>query len=218
MKKEHTDFDALRDEIEAAERRIAREIDPGPRGFVVAILVFVLLGSFILPHTGDVRGWDVLFSSHGAGAAALALPSRVFAWLALVFGVGFSMLALITRRWALAWIALAGSSIASAVGMLAVWSRQTVAAGHPGPGVGLIVAWITVILLTFHWARVVWSRTIVQLAAEEQRRRVVAQQQPRTLLDSLGDPDRPDTLDKPDNPDSPDNPDGPTPPDQPGGR
>lgn len=218
MKKEHTDFDALRDEIEAAERRVAREIDPGPRGFVVAILVFVLLGSFILPHTGDVRGWDVLFSSHGAGAAALALPSRVFAWLALVFGVGFSMLALITRRWALAWIALAGSSIASAVGLLAVWSRQTVAAGHPGPGVGLIVAWITVILLTFHWARVVWSRTIVQLAAEEQRRRVVAQRQPRTLLDSLVDLDKPDTLDKPDNPDSPDNPDAGTPPDQPGGR
>ena len=187
MNREHNgrDFDAFRTEIEAAERRVAREIDPGPRGFVVAILVFVLLGSFILPHTGNVRGWDVLFSSHGAGAAAVALPSRVFAWLALAFGVGFSMLALMTRRWALAWIALAGSSIASAAGLLAVWSRQTVAAGHPGPGVGLIVAWITVILLTFHWARVVWSRTIVQLAAEEQRRRVVAQQQSRTLLDSL---------------------------------
>jgi hypothetical protein len=209
MKKEHTDFDALRAEIEAAERRIAREIDPGPRAFVVAILVFVLLGSFILPHTGDVRGWDVLFSSHGAGTAAVALPSRVFAWLALVFGVGFSMLALMTRRWALAWIALAGSSIASAAGLLAVWSRQTVAAGHPGPGVGLIVAWITVILLTFHWARVVWSRTVVQLAAEEQRRRIVAQQQSRTLLDSLGNPDSPD---------NPDNPDAGTPPDQLDGR
>jgi hypothetical protein len=215
MKKEHTDFDALRDEIEAAERRVAREIDPGPRGFVVAILVFVLLGSFILPHTGDVRGWDVLFSSHGAGAAALALPSRVFAWLALVFGVGFSMLALMTRRWALAWIALAGSSLASAAGLLAVWSRQTVAAGHPGPGVGLIVAWITVILLTFHWARVVWSRTIVQLAAEEQRRRVVAQQQSRTLLDNLDASDRPDG---PDDPDRPDRPDAGTLPDQPDGR
>ena len=201
MKKDHTDLDALRAEIEAAERRVAREIEPGPRAFVVAILVFVLLGSFILPHTGDVRGWDVLFSSHGAGAAAVALPSRVFAWLALVFGVGFSMLALMTRRWALAWVALAGSAIASAAGLLAVWSRQTVAAGHPGPGIGLIVAWITVILLTFHWARVVWSRTIVQLAAEEQRRRVVAQQQSRTLLDSLKD-----------NADNPDNPDAGTPP------
>jgi hypothetical protein len=203
MKKEHTDLDALRAEIEAAERRVAREIEPGPRAFVVAILVFVLLGSFILPHTGTVPGWDVLFSSHGAGAAALALPSRVFAWLALVFGVGFSMLALMTRRWALAWIALAGSAIASAAGLLAVWSRQTVAAGHPGPGVGLIVAWITVILLTFHWARVVWSRTIVQLAAEEQRRRIVAQQQSKTLLDSLQtNADNVDSLDNPDSPDA----------------
>lgn len=188
MKKEDSDIDALRAEIEAAERRVAREIDPGARALVVAILVFVLLGTFILPHTGQVRGWDVLFSSHGAGAAAVGLPSRVFAWLALVFGVGFSMLALMTRRWALAWIALAGSSIASATGLLAVWSRQTVAAGHPGPGVGLIVAWITVVLLTFHWARVVWSRTVVQVAAEEQRRRVAGQQQSRTLLESLDDP------------------------------
>lgn len=189
MKKEHTDIDALRSEIEAAERRVAGEIEPGPRALVVAILVFVLLASFILPHTGHVRGWDVLFSSHGAGAAAVALPSRVFAWLALVFGVGFSMLALMTRRWALAWVALAGSAIASGAGLLAIWSRQTVAAGHPGPGVGLILAWITVMVLTFHWARLVWARTVVQLAAEEQRRRFAAEQQSKTLLDTLEKPD-----------------------------
>lgn len=184
------EFDAFRDDIEAAERRIAREIEPGARALVVAILVFVLIGSFILPHTGDVRGWDVLFSTRGAGKAAIALPSRVFSWLALVFGVGFSMLALLTRRWALAWIALAGSAVASAAGLLAVWSRQTVSAGHPGPGIGLFVAWIAIILLTFHWARVVWSRTIVQLAAEEQRRRAATHLQARTLLETFDDPDR----------------------------
>nr|WP_170926866.1 hypothetical protein [Mycobacterium avium] len=182
---------ALRTEIEAAERRVAGGIDPGARGFVVSILVFVLLGSFILPHTGDVRGWDVLFGTHDAGAAAVALPSRVFGWLALVFGVGFSTLALVTRRWALAWIALAGTAIAGAAGMLAIWSRQTVPAGHPGPGWGLIVAWITVLVLIYQWARVVWSRTIVQLAAEEQRRRVAAQQQSTTLLDDLPKPEDP---------------------------
>ena len=197
MKEEHTDIDALRTEIEAAERRVARGIDPGPRAFVVSILVFLLLASFILPHTGHVRGWDVLFSSHGAGAAAVALPSRVFAWLALVFGVGFSMLALLTRRWALAWIALAGSAIADAAGLLAIWSRQTVAAGHPGPGVGLIAAWITVIVLTYQWARIVWSRTIVQLAAEQQRRRVAGEQQSKTLLDSLNTPTEPDNPETP---------------------
>ena len=115
------EFDDFRADIEAAERRIAREIEPGGRALVVAILVFILLASFILPHTGNVRGWDVLFSTHGSGAAAVALPSRVFGWLALVFGVGFSMLALLTRRWALAWVALAGSAVASAAGLLAVW-------------------------------------------------------------------------------------------------
>jgi hypothetical protein len=185
------EFDAFRSDLEEAERRIAREIEPGARALVVSILVFVLLASFVLPHTGDVRGWDVLFGTHHAGAAAVALPSRIFVWLALVFGVGFSMLALLTRRWALAWVALAGSALASAVGLLAVWSRQTVAAGHPGPGVGLILAWLTLMVLSFHWARVVWSRTVVQLAAEEQRRRAAAEQQSRPLLERFGDPDAP---------------------------
>ncbi len=182
-------FDAFRSDLEDAERRIAREIEPGARALVVSILVFVLLASFVLPHTGAVRGWDVLFATHHAGAAAVALPSRIFVWLALVFGVGFSMLALLTRRWALAWVALAGSALATAVGLLAVWSRQTVAAGHPGPGVGLILGWITLMVLSFHWARVVWSRTVVQLAAEEQRRRAAAEQQSRPLLQRFSDPD-----------------------------
>src|SRR5262249_20905589 len=143
----------------------------------------------ILPHSGHARGFDALVGGHAAAEAAISLPSRVFSWLALVFGVGFSMLALLTRRWALAWIALAGSAVASVEGMFAVWSRQTATAGHPGPGIGLIIAWIAVILLTFHWARVVWSRTAVQLAAEDERRRAAAERQSKNLLDTLDDED-----------------------------
>ncbi|MEO6794400.1 MAG: hypothetical protein ABI253_16050 [Mycobacterium sp.] len=181
------ELEAYRADIEAAERRVASEIDPGGRGLVVAIGVFVLLASFLLPHTGAVRGWDVLFAANGADEALVTLPSRLFMWLALVFGVGFSLLALLTRRWAVAWVALAGSAVASVAGLLAVWSRQTVVQGHPGPGIGLILSWITVIVLTFHWARVVWSRTAIQLAAEEQRRNSTARLQTRNLLDDLDD-------------------------------
>ena len=154
---------------------------------VVAVLVFVILLSFILPHTGDAKGLNVLIGDDVAIQEAIALPSRVFTWLALVFGVGFSILALITRRWGLAWIALAGSAVACPMGMLAVWSRQTVAEPYPGPGYGLVIAWIAVILLTFHWARVVWSRTAVQLAAEEERRRFAVERQGKGLLDDPGD-------------------------------
>ncbi|HEV7419657.1 MAG TPA: hypothetical protein VGO30_07405 [Mycobacterium sp.] len=183
-------FDDFKGDIEDAERRVAREIDPGARALVVAILVFVILASFVLPHTGGARGLDVLVGDDAAIRAAVALPSRVFVWLILVFSIGFSILALMTRRWALAWIALAGSAVACPIGMLAVWSRQTVADPHPGPGWGLILAWIAVILLSFHWARVVWSRTAVQLAAEEQRRRAVADRQRKGLLDDdRGDDD-----------------------------
>ena len=181
------DFDDYKAEIEAAERRVAREIDPGPRALVVAILVFVLLVTFILPHTGAARGIDVLMGNDAAIGVGIALPSRVFCWLTLVFGVGFSMLALLTRRWALAWVALAGTWLSAATGMLAIWSRQTAPHGHPGPGIGLVIAWITVILLAFHWARVVWTRTAVQLAAEEERRRAAAARQSKSLLDDLPD-------------------------------
>jgi hypothetical protein len=183
------EFDAFKHDIDAAERRVASEIEPGARALVVAILVFVLLGSFALPHAGRARGWDALVFDPIAAQVGVALPSRVFTWLLLVFSVGFSMLALLTRRWVLAWIALAGSALASGVGMLAVWSRQTAAAGHPGPGIGLILAWITVILLTFHWARVVWQRTAVHLAAEEERRRAAAERQSKRFLDTLDDND-----------------------------
>lgn len=184
------DFEAYKADLEAAERRVAGEIDPGRRALVVAILVFVLVVSFILPHTGSARGIDVLMGNDTAIGHAIALPSRLFCWLALVFGVGFSMLALTTRRWTLAWLALAGTTLAAALGMLAVWSRQT-ADGHPGPGIGLILGWGTVILLAFHWARVVWTRTAVQLAAEAQRRQEAVGQQSRSLLDGVAGPDDP---------------------------
>ncbi|WP_046315467.1 hypothetical protein [Mycobacterium sp. UM_Kg1] len=185
----HRDFEAYRADIEAAERRVAGEIDPGGRGLVVAICVFVLLGSFLLPHTGSVRGWDVLFPGNGTDGALVTLPSKLFMWLALVFGVGFSLLALVTRRWTVAWVALAGSAVATAAGLLAVWSRQTAVAGDPGPGIGLILAWITLFVLTFHWARVVWTRTALQLAAEAERRRSTAELHSKNLLDGLNGPE-----------------------------
>lgn len=179
------EFDAYKDELEAAERKVAGEIQPGGRALVVSILVFVLLVSFVLPFAGGARGIDVLVGNEHALHASIKLPVRVFSWLALVFGVGFSMLALLTRRWAVAWVALAGSAVATPIGMFAVWSQRTALHGASGPGIGLILGWITVILLAFHWARVVWTRTALQLAAENERRLEANERQGRTLMEEL---------------------------------
>lgn len=185
------EFDDFKNDIEAAEWRVAREIDPGARALAIAIFVFVLLATLVLPHTGGARGLDVLVGSDAAISNGIALPSRVFAWFTLVFGVGFSMLALATRRWALAWIALAGSTVSSFLGLLAVWSRQTAAEPYPGPGIGLVLAWLAVIMLAYTWARVVLTRTALHLAAEEQRRRVAAERQHKGLLDGFGGDEQP---------------------------
>ena len=180
-------FEDFKGDLDAVERRVAREIDPGARALVVAILVFVLLGSLMLSHTGGARGLDVLTYSDAAIDNGITLPLRVFAWFSIVFGVGFSMVALLTRRWAMAWVALAGSTVASFLGLLAVWSRQTAPEPYPGPAIGLVVSWLAVILLTYHWARVVARRTALQLAAEEHRRNVIAKGQRRGLLETFPD-------------------------------
>lgn len=188
-------FDDFKGDIEAAERRVAREIDPGPRALVIAILVFILLATLFLPHTGGAKGLDVLTGTQAAADNGVILPHRVFAIFSVVFGVGFSMLALLTRRWAVAWVALAGSTVASFLGVLALWTRQTAPDPYPGPGFGLVVAWFAVILLAYNWARVVAARTALHLAAEQHRRDQSAAGQNKGLLETFidDDPDKPAT-------------------------
>ncbi|WP_228788991.1 hypothetical protein [Nocardia cyriacigeorgica] len=180
---EQTDeFEQFRDDLDAVERRIAGEIDPGVRAMVVAVAVFALLVSLVLSHAGAARGFDVLLGSDVASTEHIGLPSRIFVWFVVVFGIGFSLLALMTRRWVLAWIAVAGSAIASAFGVFSIWHRQTPGLNNyigAGPGIGLVIGTIAAVVLTFHWVRVVWSRTAVQLAAEEQRRIAAAAEEER---------------------------------------
>ncbi|NNH74882.1 hypothetical protein HLB23_34390 [Nocardia uniformis] len=187
------DFDAFRSELDAVERKIAGEIDPGARALVVAGAVFVLLLSLVLPHAGAARGFDVLLYDAAAQQEHIGLPSRIFEWFVVVFGIGFSVLALVTRRWALAWIAVAGTAVSTVFGVFSIWHRQTPGLGSyevSGPGIGLILAVIAAIVLTFHWVRVVWSRTIVQLEAEERRRQAAAAAEDTDRRFLTGDDDK----------------------------
>ncbi|RRQ25225.1 hypothetical protein DK926_24430 [Rhodococcus sp. Eu-32] len=174
---DNTTPDGQKPDYDTAERRIDSEIDPGVRAVVVAVLVLVLLGTLALPHAGGATGFDVLSGNSSALGESIALPSRIFEWFVLVFGIVFSVLALVTRIWALAWAALCGSAVACVFGMLSIWSRQTLPsdASGGGPGIGLIVAWIAVLLLTFHWLKAVWNKTTAQLEAQERRRRAATE-------------------------------------------
>ncbi|WP_040772633.1 membrane protein [Rhodococcus rhodnii] len=177
---ERETFARYREEADATEKKVASEIDPGARALVVAVGTVVLLVSLALPHTGSASGFDVLTFGERADAEAIRVPSVLFVWFALVFGVVASMLALVTRRWFVAWIAAAGSAVSMVFGMFAIWTRQTAPdVTEAGPGLGLVLGWLTIIVLTFHWVRVVWSKTARQLEAEERRRAAAAEAEER---------------------------------------
>lgn len=167
-------FAQFEGDLRRAERKVAGEIDPGGRAVVVAAAVLVAIVSMILPHTGSANGIDVLTFASDATAERVTITSRVFVYVIVIFGIGFSMLALVTRRWVLAWIALCGSAVGCVAGMLAWWSRNTpgvdgISPPH-GVGFGLGLGWLAMFVITFHWARVVWARTNYQLALEARRR------------------------------------------------
>lgn len=149
----------LRDEIDEVERCTVRTVELGTRGFVIAVAVFVLLLGHILPWMGGANGLDVLLGQHDATGRASMVP-RLFAVTSAGFGVLASVLALTTRRWWLAWACALGGWFASVDGILAIWSRQSSAGqGASGPGIGLIIAELAMVVIAVQWLRTAWSRS-----------------------------------------------------------
>ncbi|NIJ11224.1 hypothetical protein FHU38_001568 [Saccharomonospora amisosensis] len=147
-------IDRLAADVNAAVGKAVRTVELGRRGFGISVAVFALIVGLLLPWVDGHVGWQVLAGEAGA------VP-RLFAATATAFGVLASALALITRRWWLTWVCAVGGWFAVVDGLLAIWSQQsssaTGAAGE-GPGAGLIIAAIAMVVVAAQWMRVAWSR------------------------------------------------------------
>jgi hypothetical protein len=145
---------ALDDELTRPARRSERRTDPGATAMVVTVAMLVLVVSLLLPWTGATLGWQVL-----AGLAPLGLLPPLFVFTALGFGLVVSALALATRWWGLAWLAAVGCGFSVVTGVWALWSRQVaVPEGATGPGPGLILAVLAVLVLAVSWVRIAGRR------------------------------------------------------------
>lgn len=145
---------ALEEELSRPARRRERRTDPGAAAMVVSVAMLVLVVGLVLPWTGSVQGWEVL-----AGAAPLGLLPPLFAFTSLGFGLVVSAFALATRWWGLAWLAAIGCGFSVVTGIWAIWSRQVaVTAGASGPGIGLVVAVLAVLVLAATWVRIAGRR------------------------------------------------------------
>ncbi|MBA0125685.1 hypothetical protein H0B56_09055 [Haloechinothrix sp. YIM 98757] len=144
----------LREEIEQVERSAARTVELGRRGFGIAVLVFVLIVAVLLPWVDGDPGWRALAGESG-------IVPRLFATTTVVFGIVISALTLVVRRWWMAWVCAIGGWVMFVDGLLAIWSQQSTAApgvAGNGPGVGMVLALITAVILAINWMRVAGSR------------------------------------------------------------
>lgn len=146
----------FRRELSQSERELLKRIDPGVRAVVIAGIMLVLVLSALLPWAGDATGWQVL-AGQADPALDIGLLPRLFAINSTIVGIGLGALALITRRWAVAWLAAVGCVVVSFEGLIAIWSRQTAPEG--GPAFGLVIAVISMVVLAIQWLRIVWSRS-----------------------------------------------------------
>jgi uncharacterized membrane protein len=148
----------LRQEIDDVERRTVRTVELGGRAVIISIAVFVLIIGHVLPWMHGANGLDVLLGQGDATGKASMVP-RLFAATSAGIGILGSALALITRRWWLTWACALGGWFASVDGILAIWSRQSSAGqGASGPGIGLIIAELAMIIIAVNWFRTAWSR------------------------------------------------------------
>ena len=146
---------ALDKELAGVTRRVERRTDPSPAAaLVVAIAMLTLLGGLLLPWSGPALGWQVL-----AGVASIGPLPRLFTFTSLGFGLVISALALGTRWWGLAWLAAFGCGFSVVHGIWAIWSRQTgVPTGGAGPGIGLLLAVVAMLVLAVSWVRIALRR------------------------------------------------------------
>ncbi|WP_007024175.1 Rv2732c family membrane protein [Saccharomonospora iraqiensis] len=148
------DLGHLAADAEAALDRAVKTVEFGRRGFGVAVTVFVLLIGLVLPWVDGFAGWQVLLGR------ADAIP-QLFAATATGFGVLASAVALATRRWWLTWVCAVGGWFASVDGILAIWSQQSATApdvAGGGPGIGLVLSTVAMVVLAAQWMRLAWSR------------------------------------------------------------
>lgn len=144
------------------------------RPFLVALVLVVLLGGAqLLPHSEGVSGLDVLFWTEAAQEQGLSLPSRVFVTLFSVGAILFGAITIFTQRWWAAGVAWCASCVAAVYGVLAIWLRQDGRGPNPdvqdfgGPGIGLYLSEILVIALAITFSLLLWSKSEKQIEAEE---------------------------------------------------
>jgi hypothetical protein len=159
-------------DLAKAERRAAGTIVLGSSLPVLLCGMIVVLVSIFMPHSGVVRGYDVLFFSDVAQTYVTTLPERVYLWLALVGGVLMTLGTVVSRSSLVLWINWILTGIGWVYAVLAIGMRQSRPPTEPGdgPSFGLIMGAVGMVVIFIALSARLLRRGAVQKAIAEKRR------------------------------------------------
>lgn len=163
-------------ELRRKDRVLGRTIIVGRPYLASTVLIVVLAGLLLLPHSEGVRGFDVLFFTEAAADQRTSLPSHIFVLLYSVGTIGFGAVMILTQKWWAAGIAWSATCVSAVYGILAIWLRQSGRGPDPdfqgfgAPGLGMYLSEIVLFLLIGTLAGVLWTRTPEQRELEEEAR------------------------------------------------
>lgn len=161
----------VHEDLRAAEKRAAGDIEfSGP---LVAVLVaaVVLLVTFFLPHSGPVLGFDVLLDTDVARFNNITPAERLYT-IFMVVTILLSFATFLSRSAVVAFIGWIFACVTAVYAMFAGWMRQTRPLLQTGDGIswGLIIGMIAAASLAVGISAVVFRRSTLQAALELARR------------------------------------------------
>ena len=170
--------DAYKEDLAGAEKSLNRQVNYTAFLPTMAIGIMAVLLAVFLPHSGDVRGYDVLFYTSVAERFGTTPPERIYMFLALTGGVLFTSATIITREWLVLWLNWAFAGVGWWYSVFAIWMRQSrpqAPANDPlmygeGPSFGLIISSIGLTILFASLSILLFRRSALQKAVAQARR------------------------------------------------
>ncbi|AZA11610.1 Rv2732c family membrane protein [Corynebacterium gerontici] len=151
----------------AAEKQAARTLDLRHyRWLMLGALIAFVVG-LLLPHSGDVRGFDVLINNAQAKAGDVRIAETVFVLFGTVSAVLLNAVVLLSKRTAVANAQYLIGGIALLVSLFALWMRlqSKEVDGSTGIGVGLLLEVLAVIVLIYAMSCIIFARSDAQKQA-----------------------------------------------------
>lgn len=160
------------DDTIAAERAAAATVEFHWQKPALIAAVVLLLVTLALPHSGSIKGLDVLFYTSSARTAGITWIERFYTWIAVLGGVLLPIGTLVSRSMLIAWLNWFFSGIGTLLALMAIWMRQSHSPNDAasGPSFGLLLATLVMAGVVATMSTLVFRRTAFQRDVEQLRR------------------------------------------------